>query len=366
VILHFQPLEGYPPIQNILSFFSGKDDLKVICCSTRGNFDYSWDDDNVVVHRFGLIGSQISTYRRLLSYVFYNLATLFKLIVLVPERVLYIESLSAWPAIIYKKFFNSKAKLFIHYHEYTTPREYAQGMKLAKYFHSIEKKWYTRTSWISHTNKFRLDKFIEDEGLEEQENKIFHVMPNYPPLEWKNHSTVPKNDGTVRLVYVGYSISFDSMNAKELCDWVLKHEGVELHCYFHKPSVDLESYVVQEETNKIQTHQSIPYNYIPAILSQYDIGVMLYKGSSDNYKYNATNKLFEYLACGLDVWFPKHMLGAMEYVCEDASPRVLALDFERLDHYSLEYLLGEGDLPCRETNYFCEPIYKKLYRQLII
>ncbi|MFM7166453.1 MAG: hypothetical protein ACKO3T_14530, partial [Planctomycetaceae bacterium] len=39
---------------------------------------------------------------------------------------------------------------------------------------------------------------------------------------------------------------------------------------------------------------------------------------------------FEYLACGLDVWYPGCMLGIRPYARSDVRPQVLETDFQRL------------------------------------
>ena len=60
-----------------------------------------------------------------------------------------------------------------------------------------------------------------------------------------------------------------------------------------------------------------------------NIGVILYKCKTLNQRFAAPNKLFEYLACGLDVWFPAEMEGCFEYA-SDAIPRVLKVDFNNI------------------------------------
>ena len=59
---------------------------------------------------------------------------------------------------------------------------------------------------------------------------------------------------------------------------------------------------------------------MPALLADYDIGLILYKAHTKNYKYNAPNKLFEYLVCGLKVFYPDVMLGIKPYITENIIP----------------------------------------------
>lgn len=52
----------------------------------------------------------------------------------------------------------------------------------------------------------------------------------------------------------------------------------------------------------------IDYYELPKELIKYDIGLVLYKGHIPNYIYNVPNKVYEYLACGLQVWYSKDLL----------------------------------------------------------
>jgi hypothetical protein len=258
-------------------------------------------------------------------------------------------------------------EIYIHYHEYSSPVQYQTGMKLEKHLHSIEKKLYPNVNWISHTNKFRLNKFKSDQNLIDLEGDMLKVMPNYPPQKWgKIDKGINATEETIKLVYIGHTLSFDTMYGKEILDWVsVNGKKVKLDCYLHKKPEWIQSYLYNNQISNVNLYDAVMYTDLPQVLIKYDVGLIIYKAHIENFKYNAPNKLFEYLNCGLDVWFPKQMLGAHEYVCEDTRPRVLALDFERLEQYSTSFLLGRADLPRREINYFCEPVYEKLYQAML-
>ncbi len=81
----------------------------------------------------------------------------------------------------------------------------------------------------------------------------------------------------------------------------------------------------------IYFHGSVEYDALPELLPKYDIGIVLYKGHILNYVYNAPNKVFEYLALGLDVWFPKEMKGCESYMTCKTYPEVLKVDFQKLN-----------------------------------
>lgn len=361
-ILHFQPIEGYPPILNFLSFLETRGTGNTQCITTSAELGYVSRFKGVKIRRLGR--SRGSGKR--LSYLLFNLFGLWYLFSNHPDKVLCFETLSSWPAYIYKKYINPGSALYIHYHEYTSLHEYDKGMKLARYFHQKEKWLYERADWISHTNRFRLEKFINDENLLDLPRQVFHVMPNFPPESWKNaQKSMKSNSNKKKIIYAGYGLSFDTMFVREIFDWIKERSDVSLDFYLHKRDRQIERYVAELDILNIHFFEALPYAGLPEILGNYDIGLIIYKGAVDNYIYNAPNKLFEYLACGLDVWLPKQMLGALEYVCENARPSVLALDFEKMADYEEGYLFRSERLPERDINYFCEPIYEDFYHQLI-
>ncbi len=364
-ILHFQPLEGYPPILNLLSFLASKPELKVICLSTQGNFGYDYANEAIVIKRLCKVGQGLHSIHRAMTYALFNLSSLFWLITNKPNTILYFETISGWPGSLYKKYLNPRVRLLIHYHEYTTPKEYSDGMAVVRYIHQLERTVYCHAEWISHTIHYRLEKFRSDEKLESLPDRLFREMPNYPPRSWKGIDRHETPNEIIRFVYVGYSLSFDTMYTKEILDWIKAcSDKIEFDIYLHKIPVAVRKYIAEHQINNVSLLPSVKYDALPNLLSKYDVGLILYNGAIENFVYNAPNKLFEYLACGLDVWVPSVMTGALDYVCEDAKPRVLALDFTKLDSYPADYLFGKADLPVRQTDYFCEPVYENLYKHM--
>jgi hypothetical protein len=73
----------------------------------------------------------------------------------------------------------------------------------------------------------------------------------------------------------------------------------------------------------------------------------------------ATKKLFEYLACGLDVIYPREMLGVRPYARAAEQPRVVAWDFEDLPR--MDYRRdGRLALPVAEPQPACEAVFRAL------
>ena len=73
-----------------------------------------------------------SNFLRYWNYLKFYLGTLLFVIKYSPEHILYVETLSSWPALIYKKLKGKKVKLLVHYHEYATPNDYATRMLLSR------------------------------------------------------------------------------------------------------------------------------------------------------------------------------------------------------------------------------------------
>ena len=113
----------------------------------------------------------------------------------------------------------------------------------------------------------------------------------------------------------------------------------------------------------IHIREGISYEELPNVLRKYDVGVVLYNGHIPNYVNNAPNKLFEYLACGLDVWFPEVMTGSMDYVNKNGSPRVLSIDFNNLNKFDMAAAIERQGSESKYL-FFCEEALKPLIDKL--
>ncbi|MCB0802244.1 MAG: hypothetical protein KDB74_04035 [Flavobacteriales bacterium] len=361
-ILHFRPLENYPPIQNLLHVISSTTkakQLKIRCISTKGQLK-AMNFQGVEVNRFG----ELNSSKLLLwwTYLWYNFAALLLLIVHRPKQVLYYESLSAFPVILYKRFINPKAKLYIHYHEYTSPAEYDKASPVERYFHRLEKTIYGSVDWISHTNKVRLDKFLIDEGITFNKEK-HHYLPNFPSRNWAKPNQKWNGKEPLKIVYVGYSLTEKGSYLSEIVEYLSQlaiKTTLSIFC------LNQNDFIKQMEGTKgkllIKVFDGLAYEELPPILSQQHIGLILYKATTPNYINNAPNKLFEYLSCGLDVWYPQEMLGIHEYKTQE-SPKVVCIDFNFLKQVNINHLLlNENE--SRNITYFAENVYSQLIHRL--
>jgi hypothetical protein len=366
-IIHFAPLELYPPVQNFLNEIEKKTPpFGVLVFTTSTVTDdlrqFKLGTEKIRIIRLGRSGQKLGVATRYWNYLYFNIACLLLLLRHQPGRILYFETLSSFPAYIYRRFFKRKSDVYIHYHEYTTPGEYKTGMKLANYFHRLEKWLYPRASWVSHTNEYRMARFKED--IYPVQIARAYILPNYPPGDW---FSMPKAiiSLPVRIVYAG-ALSLTSMYTKEFAQWVMQQNGkVYWDIFSYNSSDDARTYLQSLNTNYISMKRGVNYNELPAILKDYDVGVVLYNGHIPNYVYNAPNKMFEYLACGLAVWFPAVMIGSLPYCTDKTYPEVIALDFNRLDGFNPEQTMNRRHYTMGKTSFFCEEALTPLLGKLM-
>lgn len=364
-LIHFQPLEWYPPVCNLLNSMAGEKNirqLQVYSCRHYDSISYYQAGPGQLIQRFPGIRKTDGRLKRLLKYMYFNLGTLLRLLKQQPEQILYIETLSAWPALLYKKLF-PRTRVLVHYHEYVSPAEIESGMALQRYLHRLENKMYPQFSWLSHTNAQRLGFFMEEHSSISA--PVAHVMPNYPPAAWTAKAKVPaRQHKPFRLVYVG-AVSFSTLYFRELFEWILaRKEQCSLDIYSLRIPAEVNEWIQAHPDAPIQLKGPLNYQKLPDVLPAYDVGLILYKGHIPNYIYNAPNKLFEYLACGLDVWYPQQMSSCHAYADENHLPKVLPLDFEKLETFDLNQALERSGKTQRQDKFSCEEACAALIKQL--
>lgn len=341
-IIHFQPLELYPPITNFLEVIGEKDRFVSFYVFTRRQFkvdDYVPKTDLIRVFRFSdeiVAGGSI---RRLIKYCFFYFKTFLGLLRVMPNRVLYYESISFAPVYFYVAFcrlFGKVVQVFCHYHEYNTQEEYNNGMRLNRWLHEKEKLFYKKFDWISQTNSDRLRLFKFDNDLNGE--KLF-VMPNYPPASWKKIRT-RRTSFPIRFVLVGV-VDYNSMHIKEFKDWLLSLKGnATWDIYTFTSDTDTIVRLIDGAGDLIKVHKGVSYYDLPALLTLYDIGLVLYNGHMVNYVFNAPNKYFEYYSCGLDVWYSKELISMKSYRTDGSFPKVLEVDFKALDECDISSMIN--------------------------
>ncbi|MFT3679154.1 MAG: hypothetical protein QM791_02705 [Ferruginibacter sp.] len=367
-IIHFQPLELYPPVQNLIRFLEQDKSLEQLYVySTYSSKDiplFHVHDKRIKIIRLAETGQELQAVKRYWNYFKFYTGTLFHLVKKKAGRVLYFETLSSFPAVVYKKLYRKHVSLLVHYHEYTSPREYETSMKLNRIFHQLEKKEFPEASWVSHTNQYRMDMFIRDMAPVKIPNTF--ILPNYPPMAWKEKSNPHRIPTAVtKIIYAG-AVSMDTMYTREFADWVTAQNGkVIWDIYSLNITAAAADYLRALKPGFVNLKPGVTYEDLPGILCQYDVGVVLYKGHIPNYVYNAPNKIFEYLAAGLDVWFPDIMTGSKEYITKQTYPKVMALNFSELRSFDLLEAIQKKGFAFFQHDFFCENILGKLREKLV-
>lgn len=368
-IIHFQPLEIYPPAVNFINFIScksGSVKVKVFSTKTTAPVAKYRFDSAIDVYRIGTLNQSRPKICRAGHYFLYYFSVFFHLLFYRPTDILYYETLSFLPVYWYIYIMGKlgrQARVFCHYHEYISATEYEKGIFLNRRIHSLEKRKYPMMAWISHTNMDRMRMFIED-NLNVNVERTY-ILPNYPPLYWRKLARNQGDSSVLSVVYAG-ALGMDTMFIKEFADWVNRQNGsVIWDIYSWQSSHDLLEYLSKTKNQYVQFKGHVNYDNLPATLNKYQVGVILYKGHIPNYIYNAPNKLFEYLAVGLDVWYPKTMIGIKEYVRDSEVPKVLELDYENMNDFDFRRAIDKMHLPIAINEFYAENAFRTFEEKIM-
>jgi hypothetical protein len=332
--VHPLPLEYYPPARNTLDVFSrqigwevrawSSDNLRRLPVWSPGNF-------SVIRHRHGQPGESLAA--RTAGYAAWHLRTAIDLARWRPQVVMSVEphaNLAVWS---YYSMMRGDAALFIHHHEYYSEEDYfREGMRLLRAGRRIERdSLLERAVWVSQTNAARLDLFRQSHP------KLLpgagRILPNYPPAQWtvgaRNEAASDSN--LTRLVYVG-AASFEDTFIREAAEWVRRHPDVlSLHVTGDNVAADVWEWLESLDAANITTdRKGVDYRLLPSLLSRFDAGLVLYKGNTLNFVHNVPNKATEYLACGLETWYPAEMEGMRAFHESHDDLPMRQLDFRAL------------------------------------
>jgi hypothetical protein len=364
-IVHFNLIEKYPPVINFIRYLAehaAKDQVRVTVITTEAeDATQQLEVPGIEIRRVAKWKNDRIRLRRLGFYMSFAQRALAVLRSIKPSVVLYYETISAAAPLFYKQYVNKDAKIFVHYHEYMSPQEYNYGIFVVKWLHRLERKMYPQIHSVSHTNHERMKKFLSDVGNVKGENT--GIVPNYPPAGWQKRSRLVRRSADPRtgFVYVG-ALSFETMYAREMIDFVAAHPA---ECYWHIYSnnfdTEVTKYIEQKNPGNIEFKGGVSYDQLPSILGQYDVGLILYKGTISNFVFNAPNKFFEYFCCGLNVWFSQNMLGMHPYL-RSGKPWVKMVDFANLSLAGDQEMKRIESVP--ECIYNSETVYADFYDRI--
>lgn len=347
---------------NMVNFLESKADIQVAVYSTyiKGKKEKLFKGTTSKVYR---LGTERPSALRYVTYFAFNVFSFLRLLFFKPDCILYYETYSCLPALWYKKLVK-KTRLFIHYHEYLTAAEYNNGSKYLKWLHKQEIKIYSKTEWISHTNEKRMELFEKDLQMS-LTNKF--ILPNYPPKSWLQETAIKETQFPLRIVYIGAIQNVHNISSREFAKWVEDQNGRVLwDVYSHQDATDFLKYLGDIKSKYTKFLGFVNYDELPNILKKYQVGVILYKGHIPNFVHNAPNKLFEYLAAGLDVWFSSAMDGCRDYITHNTFPRVLPVDFEHLATFDLASALDRNGFSYKESNFYSEYVFQAFFNTLTL
>lgn len=364
ILFHYNAIELFPPALNLIRYLGSDKDLHLRVYTTsapEGIASYRPDvPGRVEVIRLGSNQAAAASWRRMLSYAYFHIGSLLGSLLLRPTVIFYIESFSAVVPIMLKKWFFTRSKFFIHYHEYMSPSDYRRSGLLWRIY-GWERQCLPKANWVSHTNEERMRMFLLDTGFNRDQLPV-RIMPNYPSKDWVGRfgKREWRPGAELKLVYVG-AVGFKSLYFTEIMEWVESMAGkCSLDVYSNQSTHEIEMFVKERRFQYTRFRQTVPYYNLPEVLCTYDIGLILYKGDSENFLHNAPNKLFEYLNVGLDVWFSHTLKGVRPYVQESIHPMVIPLDFEALSLQTTDSIYQNKSTSFQPVAYHAEAVYGPL------
>lgn len=358
-IVHALPLELYPPVTNLLDCLGTHGGLacEVFTSHNRAGRP-AYVSRHARIHRFPSLRTGAGPLARLWTPLRFTLGTTRALIRFRPDAILYYEPHSAMPVFLYSRYVDPGARLLIHHHEYYEPDQFENpGMRIVKASHRLElTHLFRKADWVSQTNIDRVALMQRDCPF--LDPAVVHALPNYPPREWALRVAETPRPGRppLRCVHIG-SVSLEDSYVREMCAWIATRQGaVTMDVYDYKIPARTRRFLASaEERGWVRCFDTgVAYPDLPRVLAEYHVGLVLHRGNTINYAYNTPNKLFEYLACGLDVWCPVDMPGVRTYLRRHAPPRVTALDFSRMGEFDVEDAVSQGRTRACMQDYACE------------
>jgi hypothetical protein len=335
-------------------------EIKNINCKVfTTNSQINWFNSKFNIHRFGSFST--NTVVRYWTYINYNLVTFLQLLFYKPTKIIYYETYSSLPVYWYKQLFKA-TPIFIHFHEYVSPEEKQESSYYVKYLLTRELYLLKKANWISQTNEDRMELFQKDYPFINQ--SVCHILPNYPPANWQNLAQINRTSRTPtsykKIIYIG-ALGIKSTYIEQFAKWVHQQNGA---YYFDIFSDNIETEVLQIiaalKSPFISIKQPINYFDLPSILANYDIGVVLYNGISQNHIFSIPNKVFEYLVCGLDVWYSKDLISTAKFQQENKVQNLKAICFKE----PTDIQKSKGSLSFPIYSFECIFIFDKLVNDL--
>lgn len=217
--------------------------------------------------------------------------------------------------------------MLIHYHEFESKAERQSASDYSKFLYFLEKRLFLNAIWVSQTNIDRKQKF--QKSYPQLCEKQLRVFPNYPSKNWgetlKNKKT--ENSEIVKFIHVG-SLGNKTTYISEFVEWIQMQNG---RATLTMVSQNIENFVrdLVDKNQWITLIENVPYQELPKVINEYHVGVVLYKGHIPNFVYNVPNKVNEYLACGLNVWYSDVLISTQTFAEENPLYPLFSVDFSK-------------------------------------
>lgn len=366
LIIHFQPIEYYPPTHNFLKSLNSTQGVQAKVLTTyngKGIKPYSYE--NIRIERLSRVEGRSYRILRLFNIILYNLHAVLKILTSKVDIIYFFETWSIFPAFVGQKLLSNRVRLFGHFHEYTSSFQLTQNETLIfRFLYKLENKIVPKLHWVSHTNAHRMELYRKD--IPNIPSSICKIQPNYPPASWQKVKHPESNVQTpIKLVYVG-SLSTKNMYLKEVVTWVENNNGkIMLDLYSINLNQDVQQFLTENDIKHTTLKPRVLYDELPEVLSRYDIGIVIYNGGNLNYVYNAPNKLFEYHVCGLDVWFSSDLKTSFDYKTKDTYPKIIDVDFKNLNELDLEKTINRQNLKYKIYDFSFEQVYSTIISNIV-
>ena len=267
-----------------------------------------------------------SVINRYLCYLQFAIIGFWKLLRFKPKAIIIYESYSVLPVFLFSIIF-PKVNLLVHYHEFESSSEKQSASAYSKFLYFLEKRLLSKAIWVSQTNSERKQKFQE---LYPQLNeKPMRVFPNHPSKNWvetvKNRKT--ESSKILKFIHVG-SLGIETTFIREFVEWIQAQNG---RATLTVVSQNLEQAVrdLIAKNQRVTLIGDFPYQELPNVIIENHIGVVLYNGHIPNFVYNVPNKVNEYLACGLNVWYSDVLISTQKFAAENPQYPLFSVDFSR-------------------------------------
>ena len=330
-ILHFNIIEKYPPVMNfIFDNLEDNPDLQILVLTTNNTTNYKTPTfPNTKIYRFGTIS--VNPIKRYTTYLWFNLMSSLILLFKNFDLIVAFESLSIFPLWL-RTNIRVKTKAHLYFHEYISLLECQTSSIYMKILFKLEDQL-LRKHQCSHTNEDRKRLFLKDKPFLKSEN--VEVSPNMPPKSWWiqfGQFKKTNTDGKIRLVHVG-AADHKTMYIKEVLEWAKENsKKIELTFISQQLEKETKQLILNYCSSSISILNPIDYYDLPEELIKYDIGLVLYNGYIPNHIYSVPNKVYEYLACGLQVWYSKDLLTTdnLNYKSNDNENDILIPSFLKI------------------------------------